>query len=74
MVEDKQTKMRETLRLMSLSQLSYGLSYLIFQGFFAILSGSIVGYFLRGNQNVFPDDTEARSVQFVYCAILLYSA
>ena len=66
--------MRETLRLMSLSQLSYGLSYLIFQGFFAIISGLIVGLFLHGNTNVFPVDTESRSNQFIYCAILLYMA
>jgi ABC-type Na+ efflux pump permease subunit len=60
-VEDKQTKMRETLRLMSLSQFSYALSYLIFQGFFAVTSGSIVGYCLYGNENVFPLETEYRS-------------
>ena len=30
LVEDKQNKMRETLRLMSLSQLSYALSFLLF--------------------------------------------
>lgn len=30
MVQDKQNKMRETLRLMSLSQVSYALSYFLF--------------------------------------------
>ena len=45
-VEDKQTKMRETLRLMSLSRLAYALSYLIFQAIFALISGTIIGYFI----------------------------
>ena len=62
MVEDKDTKMRETLRLMSLSQFSYAISLFIFQAFFALVGGAIVGWFLYGNQNVFPEDTENRSI------------
>ena len=54
MLEDKQNKMKETLRLMSLSNISYGLSFMIFQGFFALISALITGSFLIGNENVFP--------------------
>ena len=74
MVEDRAEKMRETLRLMSLSQFSYAISYFIFQAFFALLSGSIVGYVLYGNRNVFPVDTEKRSIEFLAAVTLLYLA
>lgn len=37
MVEDKEKKVRETLRLMSLSPYSYGLSFLLFQTAFALV-------------------------------------
>ena len=54
MLEDKQNKMKETLRLMSLSNFSYGLSFLIFQSIFALVSAFITGAFLINNENVFP--------------------
>jgi hypothetical protein len=57
MVMDKTNKMRETLRLMSLNQVSYGMSYMIFQTLFAIISGVIISLFAFGKENIFPEDT-----------------
>ena len=42
MVQEKEKKIRETLKLMSLSIDSYALSYFIFQAIFAVLSGLII--------------------------------
>ena len=54
MLVDKQNKMKETLRLMSLSNTSYGLSFLFFQSAFALMSAILTGVFLINNENVFP--------------------
>ena len=54
MLEEKQNKMKQTLELMSLSSLSYGLSFLVFQTIFATISAVITGCFLFDNENVFP--------------------
>jgi hypothetical protein len=56
MVEDKQTKMRETLRMMSLGRVPYGLSVVVFQGFFALLSGLFMAIILWGDPYVFSKD------------------
>ena len=45
-VEDKQNKIRETLRLMSLSRFAYAFSYFLFQAIFAFIEGSIIGAFI----------------------------
>ena len=72
MVEDKQNKMRETLRLMSLSQSSYALSFMIFQGIIAVISGIIVASINWGNEGLFTGDAEAKSLQFMICMIMFY--
>ena len=57
MVEDKNTKMKETLRLMSLSREAYASSYFIMQAFMAVISGIIVGAFIFGNEVIWPGPT-----------------
>ena len=42
MVTDKETRMRETLRIMNLNRWSYALSYFITQGFFAIFTSCVL--------------------------------
>jgi hypothetical protein len=41
MVADRETKMRETLKIMGLGRVSYGMSYLAMQGLLALL-GSVI--------------------------------
>jgi len=38
MVADKENKMRESLKIMSLNRWSYGVSFFLTQGFFAIFT------------------------------------
>ncbi len=42
MVADKETKMRETLKILSTSSSAYTMSYFVSQGLFVILTGLIV--------------------------------
>ena len=70
MVDDKQTKMRETLRLMSLSRGSYAFSFILFQGIFAILSGILLTVFVFDYEYAFPYNGFSRSIGFMIGAIL----
>jgi hypothetical protein len=74
MVQEKENKMRESLRIMSLTPLSYGGSFLIFQTFFSILGGCIIGAWVYGNEGVFPEDPVGRSIQFTMLLILFQVA
>jgi hypothetical protein len=65
MVEEKENRMRETLRIMSLTPLSYGGSFFIFQIVFATIGSMIVGGICFGNEVFFPVDTISRSIQFI---------
>jgi len=73
-VDDKQNKMRETLRLMSLTQFSYGLSYVLFQGIIAVLGSIIMGLFLFNNKDTFPDHPFGYSIAFIIVLVVLYVA
>lgn len=42
MVADRETKMRETLKIMGLGRVSYGMSYLAMQGLLALLASVIL--------------------------------
>ena len=42
MVADRETKMRETLKIMGLGRISYGISYLAMQGLLALLASVIL--------------------------------
>jgi hypothetical protein len=44
-VRDKETKMRETLKIMSLSKSAYALSYYLTQGLFALFTSLILACF-----------------------------
>ena len=69
-VDDKQTKMRETLRIMSLTQMSYGVSFFLLQGIFAVLGGVIFLLFVYNDSNIFPVDAKTSSVQFALMIML----
>ena len=60
MVEDKQNKMRETLRLMSLEPFSYTISIFAVQMIFAVSAAIIIGLGLQLNKRVFPEDEPDR--------------
>lgn len=66
--------MRESLRIMSLTPLSYGGSFLIFQTFFSILAGLIIGGWVYGNEGIFPEDAVNRSIQFTFVLIIFQIA
>ena len=57
MVEDKANKMRETLRLMSLSRSAYAGSYFIMQAIFALINGVVIGGVLFGNDSIWTGET-----------------
>ena len=57
MMNDKEKKVRETLRLMSLSRFSYGLSIFIFQSAFAVVQGAILSLGFFGNETFWPIET-----------------
>ena len=73
MVEDKATKMRETLRLMSLSRMSYMLSFFVYQAILSLWSGVIVGGILFNNSIAFPDEDTRfnNSIGYMLAVILL---
>lgn len=52
MVEDKVNKMRETLKLMSLSNLSYSMSIFFTQSIMALFSGIVIGAIMWGQQDI----------------------
>jgi formate/nitrite transporter FocA (FNT family) len=54
-VEEKQTKMRETLRMMSLTSFNYSLSFFLTLMASAVFAGVVFGLGLFGSDNVFPD-------------------
>jgi uncharacterized protein (DUF2062 family) len=70
MVEEKENRMRETLRIMSLTPLSYGTSFLLFTAIFAVINGLIVGIWVYDNNGVFMEDPLGRSKQFTLLLIL----
>jgi len=43
---------------MSLSQFSYALSFMIFQGIFRFINGTIVGGMVYNNDIIFPNDPD----------------
>ena len=72
MVEDKATKMRETLRLMSLSRASYAMSFFIVQSIFAVLNGMVIGYMIFNNETIFPEQgRQSRSIQYTILSVLM---
>lgn len=56
MVEDKMNKMRESLRLMSLSRFSYTISIFLLQAIFASIAGIVFSVGFYGDSNMFPDN------------------
>ena len=57
-------KMRESLRLMSLTRISYTMSFIFIQGIFAVIAGLILMFGFLGNKTVFPADPTGNAVQF----------
>ena len=56
MVDDKQTKMRQSLKIMSLSDFSYGFSIILTQSIFALGAGFFLGLGMLQSTATFPDD------------------
>ena len=73
MVEDKKTKMRETLRLMSLSRWNYTMSFFVYQSCMSLWNGVIIGAIMFNNVNAFTieDDRFKNSVTYIFIAIFL---
>jgi ATP-binding cassette subfamily A (ABC1) protein 3 len=73
MVEDKETKMRETLRLMSLSRFNYCLSFFVYQAILSFWNGCIIGGIMFTNKNAFVvEDTRLmNSISYILIAIVL---
>lgn len=71
-VEEKQQKIRETLKLMSLTIYSYGLSYMCYQGIIAVIQGILIGAPQLGNKNLFPYNTHECGICFMLASILLF--
>ena len=69
-VEEKQSKMRETLRMMSLTSFNYSLSFFVTLSISAILAGAIFGIGLLGSDDVFPDHGYTGSIMFGLSVIL----
>jgi ATP-binding cassette subfamily A (ABC1) protein 3 len=69
-VHDKQTKMKETLKLMSLTQFSYGMSYFMLQAFYGVLSGFLMTVLLLGNSMMFENDPWKSSGLFMLTVII----
>lgn len=69
-MEDKVSKMRETLRLMSLSRISYAMSFFIVQGFIAIFMGLLILAVFFGNVTIFPQNAGSNSIQFAITVTL----
>jgi hypothetical protein len=64
MVDDKQNKMRESLRLMSLEPSSYTISIFGVQAIFAVMQGVIMGAGTSFNDAMFPVETTSYGMHF----------
>ena len=73
MVEDKETKMRETLRLMSLSRLNYCLSFFVYQAVMSVWNGCVIGGIIFNNSTAFVvEDTRLmNSISYILVATVL---
>ena len=71
-VDEKRTKMRETLRIMSLSQFNYAFSFFVTQLFPAIVAGVVLAFGFQGDTKVFPMDPNKNSYLFGL-AVFVYS-
>lgn len=74
MVVDKENKMRDTLKLMSLTHHAYAWSYLIFQSAFAVVNSFIMGAFVFNDKKIFPKDTLNDSFKFIMALMIMYMA
>ena len=74
LVADKQRKVKETLRLMSLNRVAYGVSIFIFQSVFALIKGAILSWGFYNDACYWPVDTHEVSIKALLVVILLYFA
>jgi hypothetical protein len=72
LVEDKEKKVRETLRIMGLGQLAYALAFLLLQTCFALICAGIMSGGFIMNEVYFPTDTEAKSGKAFLVTFLLF--
>mmetsp|Transcript_17873 Transcript_17873/g.30363 ORF Transcript_17873/g.30363 Transcript_17873/m.30363 type:complete len:526 (+) Transcript_17873:60-1637(+) len=72
LIEDKQNKMRETLRMMSLTQFSYALSFFLLQGFFCLITGLVMGLCSFNDEILFYGDPVNKSIYYTITLMLLF--
>lgn len=72
MVDDKVTKMRETLRLMSLSRFNYTVSIFLTQLISGVISSVIVGAGTFGRVAIYPVEPVSRTI-FLTVALIIFS-
>jgi len=70
LVKDKETKMKENLKIMGLSRLSYSLSYFIVQGLMSAFVSIVMALFITTNDFIFPNNGQA----FLFGIILVIVA
>lgn len=69
LVKDKETKMKENLKIMGVSQLSYALSYFIVQGMVSVFVSLVMAYFISTNEVIFPAGGDG--LQFAIILVIL---
>jgi len=74
MVMEKSTKIRESLKLMSLTSRSYVMSYVYLNGIISVIQGIIIIAWVFGNEAFFLTDVTSRSIQLMIVVILLLLA
>jgi len=74
MVEEKNNKMRESLRLMSLSPYTYIASVFLTYFVFAFISGICIAAAMQGAKAIFPDDPVMNPIYFGLCVFLFMVA
>ena len=62
LITEKSEKIRETLKLMSLTTPSYGLSYFIFQAFFAWIGSILITWPFMGSIHIFGVRTQSEAI------------
>lgn len=56
LVQDKETKLRETIRIMGISRIAYSMSYVVSHGIVSIFTAAVFSMFVCLNGWMFPND------------------
>jgi hypothetical protein len=72
MVHERHSKKKDTMKIMSLTDFSYGLSIFIFQIGFCVLGGIVLSFFIFNQKYLFPAEEEhvmGKSLLFIFVMI-----